>query len=100
MPRVAFDLAEIAEEFMADFAGWYERSRQAKLEELFQAERKKSEADYLAGGRRFKSLSDKALKGRWKVALRRDLAANRRRRNVRDDLIAELSLRKRAGAAG
>lgn len=100
MPLVAFDLDEIAREFVADFAGWYERSRQAQLEKCFQDERKKSEADYLANGRRFKSLSDKALKARWRVALRRDLAANLRRRTVRDDLVAELSLRKRAEAAG
>lgn len=35
-----------------------------------------------------------------KAALRRDLAAASRRRTMRDDLIAELSLRKRAEAAG
>lgn len=35
-----------------------------------------------------------------KAALRRDPAAASRRRTMRDDLVAELSLRKRAEAAG
>lgn len=100
MPKVGFDLAEIAQEIMGVYAGWYERAKRAEAEERFEAERTKSEAAYLAGGRRFKSLSNKALKARWRVALRRDLAADRRRRTVRDDLVAELSLRKRARACG
>jgi hypothetical protein len=94
MPKVAFDLAEIAQEFMADFAAWYERAQRAKAEERLAADRVQNEADYLACGRRFQRLTNKALKRRWITALRRMFNEDRRRRSEVDDLGAELSLRK------
>ena len=94
MPKVKFDLAEIAQEFMADFAAWYERARIANVEERLAAEQVENEAGYLAGGRRFQRLTSAALKKRWIAVLRRDLGADRHRRTEMDDLSAELSLRK------
>jgi len=94
VPRIKFDIAEIAQEFMAAYGGWHERMQIAKVEARMAAERVENEASYLAGGRRFQRLTNAALKRRWIVVLRRDLGADRRRRNEMDDLSAELSLRK------
>jgi hypothetical protein len=94
MPKVAFDLAEIAKEFMAAYAGWYQRARIAEVEEQLTAERTAKEANYLAGGRRFQKLTTAALKRKWLKTLKRDVEADRRRYAELDDLGAELALRR------
>ncbi|WP_426442896.1 hypothetical protein [Bradyrhizobium genosp. P] len=94
MPKVQFDLEEIAKEFMAAYGGWYERMRVAKVGAQLAAEREQNEANYLAAGRRLERLSDKDLSRKWIAVLRRLYGEDRRLRNEIDDLSAELGLRK------
>jgi hypothetical protein len=94
MPKVAFDLGEIAREFMGDFAAWYERAQLAMVEERLAAERELNKASYLASGRRFETLTDTALKQRWIKCLRRTFSANRRQRVEMDDIAGEISMRR------
>lgn len=94
LPKVQFDLEEIAKEFMAAYGGWYERMRVAKVGAQLAAEREQNEANYLAAGRRLERLSDKDLSRKWIAVLRRLYGEDRRLRNEIDDLSAELGLRK------
>jgi hypothetical protein len=94
MPKVAFDLGEIAQEFMAAYAGWFERAQAAKVEERLAAERELNKASYLASGRRFETLTDTALKQRWIKCLRRTFSAHRRQRVEMDDIADEISMRR------
>lgn len=93
VPKVKFDLAEIAEEFMVAYGGWYERMQIAKLEARMAADRTANEARYVEAGRRFQKTTAAALKRRFVKVYRSDLEASRRRRVEMDDLSAELGLR-------
>jgi hypothetical protein len=93
VPKVKFDIAEIAEEFMAAYGGWYERMQIAKVEARMAAESAANQARYVEAGRRLQKMTTAALKRRWVNVYRRDLEASRRRREELDDLGAELALR-------
>jgi hypothetical protein len=80
-------------EFMRDYGKAKQQRDLAKIEALLLAERTKNRAEYLAGGRRFQSLTDVVLTRRWIKCLRRQLIEDRRRRTELDDLGGELSLR-------
>jgi hypothetical protein len=64
-----------------------------EMEAYLASERLQNEASYCSRGRRFKPLTDAALKQRWIKCLRRTINADRLRRTEMNDVCAELSLR-------